>query len=186
MVHHRKIAPSANSSCCGDQEETFLHCVHDCRFSSIIWNKIGFSGSDFFSTTSPHDWIKNGFKGPCPSISLAGLWWIWRHRNMMCLNNEVWFISFKQQHSELSQNNYSKSSMLLLPKPIILLSGIAATMSIPFSMLTVAASELLAMPILVVFSVTTRDFISGFSGYISLTLTTSFWPSSLIFVWDCN
>jgi len=41
------MAPSANCSCCRDHEETFLHCVRDCRFSSIIWHKIGFSGSIF-------------------------------------------------------------------------------------------------------------------------------------------
>jgi hypothetical protein len=60
--------------------------------------------------------------------------------------------------------------MLLLPELIVLLSGTTTTMQFPFRMLTETASKLLAVPVLVVFSVTTQGFISKcFSGYIPNT-----------------
>ncbi|RHN59251.1 putative ribonuclease H-like domain-containing protein [Medicago truncatula] len=80
---------SAICSRCGEHEESFFHCVRDCRFSKIIWHKIGFSSPDFFSSSSVQDWLKDGISCHRPTTFLAGLWWIWRHRNLMCLNNET-------------------------------------------------------------------------------------------------
>jgi len=70
-----------------------FNCVRECRFSKIIWHKIGFSSPSFFSTISAHDWIKEGENCARSIIFLAGLWWTWRHRNLMCLNNETWSIT---------------------------------------------------------------------------------------------
>jgi len=36
LLHHYHIAPSTTFSRCGDDDETILHCLHDCRFSSHI------------------------------------------------------------------------------------------------------------------------------------------------------
>ena len=49
LLHHRNMAPSVTCARCGDHDETFLDCVCDCRFSSTIWHKIGFTGADFFT-----------------------------------------------------------------------------------------------------------------------------------------
>ena len=37
LLNHRNIAPLATCLRCGLDDETFLHCVHDCNFSRIIW-----------------------------------------------------------------------------------------------------------------------------------------------------
>jgi len=73
LLRHRNIVPSAICPRCGTHEETILYCVRDCIHSKNIWHRIGFSALDFFS---------------------AGVWWAWRHRNLMCLNNEVWSICY--------------------------------------------------------------------------------------------
>jgi len=83
------MAPSGICCRCGDHDETFLHCIRDCRFSSNIWYKIGFTGIDFFTKQNAYDLIKNGTSDSRSTLFLAGLWWVWRNRNLMCLNNET-------------------------------------------------------------------------------------------------
>jgi len=79
LFHHRHIAPSAAYSRCGEQEETILHCLRDCRFSSSIWFNLGSTDQTFFSDSVVHNWIKYNASGNHPSTFLAGLWWTWRH-----------------------------------------------------------------------------------------------------------
>jgi len=90
LLHHKNMAPSATCTRCGEEEETFLHCVRDCRYSRCIWQKIGFTGTDFYAAATAYDWINFGISASRSPIFLAGLWWVWRHRNLMCLNNENW------------------------------------------------------------------------------------------------
>ncbi|XP_045809964.1 uncharacterized protein LOC123904334 [Trifolium pratense] len=40
-----------------------------------------------------YDWIKMGAIGTHSLIFSAGVWWSWRHRNLMSLNNETWSLS---------------------------------------------------------------------------------------------
>ena len=90
LLNHRNMATSSICSRCGDHEESFLHCVRDCSFLRIIWQKYGFVKQAFFSSSSPRDWIKEGASCPRSTIFLAGLWWTSRHHNLMCLGNETW------------------------------------------------------------------------------------------------
>jgi len=87
LLHHRNMANSATCSRCGVHEETLFHCMRDCNFSIVIWNRIGFSSQLFFSSNSVSDWLREGSICSRSTIFLAGLWWIWRHRNNMCLGN---------------------------------------------------------------------------------------------------
>ncbi|XP_024629919.1 uncharacterized protein [Medicago truncatula] len=51
---------------------------------------VGFTDTHFFSEQNVHSWVNvvaTSSRGAC---FLAALWWIWRHRNLMCLNNETW------------------------------------------------------------------------------------------------
>ena len=89
LLHHRKISPTATCTRCGDHEESLLHCIRDCRHSKIIWHIVGFLSHDFFYTTCPTEWIRNGTNSPHSTLFLATLWWVWRNRNLMCLNNET-------------------------------------------------------------------------------------------------
>jgi hypothetical protein len=41
----------------------------------------------------PLYWIKEGASGSRSTVFLAGLWWTWRHRNLMCLGNENWSVT---------------------------------------------------------------------------------------------
>jgi len=90
LLHHRNIAHSAVCARCGEQEETILHCLRDCRFSSGIWLNLGFTDQTFFSESDAHSWIKRNVVGNHPSTFLSGLWWTWQHRNLMCLSHETW------------------------------------------------------------------------------------------------
>jgi len=78
---------SANCSRCGVHEESLFHCLRDCNFSTAVWTKIGFSYQPFFSSTSMSDWLREGSSCTHSTVFLAGLWWIWRHRNNMYLGN---------------------------------------------------------------------------------------------------
>lgn len=89
LLNHRNIINSATCFRCGEHEESFLHCVRDCRFSKSIWQQVGFSSQAFFTSLSATDWLKEGANCSRSTIFLAGLWWIWRHRNLMCFNNET-------------------------------------------------------------------------------------------------
>ncbi|XP_024628936.1 uncharacterized protein [Medicago truncatula] len=109
LLHRRNIAPSPTCARCGEEDETFLHCVRDCHFSRSIWQKIGFTGNDFFTATSAHDWFKIGMSSSLPDIFFGGLWWAWRHRNLMCLNNETMSL-FRLCNNIVSAATYIKSA----------------------------------------------------------------------------
>jgi len=93
LMHHRNIVVSAICGRCNDQEESFLHCIRDCKFSKPVWQQFGLSDIQFFAINCAHEWIKGNAKGPRAYIFLACLWWIWRHRNNMCLNNDTWSLT---------------------------------------------------------------------------------------------
>lgn len=88
LLHHRNITPSPTCARCREEDETFLHCVRDCHFSRIIWQRLGFTSNDFVTAALAYDWIKFGLSGTHSNTFIAGLWWVWRHRNSMCLSNE--------------------------------------------------------------------------------------------------
>ncbi|KAK2409374.1 hypothetical protein QL285_044804 [Trifolium repens] len=90
LLHHRNMAPSSACPRCGHHKETFLHCAKDCPSSSTIWHHMGFTADDFFAASTVHDWLKENYFRPRSYFFLASLWWIWRLRNLMCLNNEKW------------------------------------------------------------------------------------------------
>jgi len=62
----------------------------DCRFSSDIWLQSDFTSHDFFSEGIAHNWIKNNVATTCSFLFFSGLWWTWRHRNLMCPSQETW------------------------------------------------------------------------------------------------
>ena len=98
LLHHRHMAPSATCSRCGANDETILHCLRDCRFSKSIWFKLGFTDQIFFTEDNAHNWIKNKASGRRYSIFFAGIWWTWRHRNLMRLNHETWSLHRLSYH----------------------------------------------------------------------------------------
>jgi len=90
LLNHKNITPSATCSRCGVQDETFIHCVRDCTFSVRLWHQLGFTNADFFSSIDAHDWLRRGAKGSQAIIFSVGVWWSWRHRNVMCIGGETW------------------------------------------------------------------------------------------------
>ncbi|GAU25827.1 hypothetical protein TSUD_30910 [Trifolium subterraneum] len=93
LLNHRKMSHSATCTRCGLQDESFLHCIRDCEFARSLWNHIGFNNMDFFSNMDVYDWLKLGATGSQTTTFSTGVWWSWRHRNLMCLNNENWSLS---------------------------------------------------------------------------------------------
>jgi len=99
---------------CGDQDETFFHCIRDCQFSMEIWKKIGFTSQHFFSSTSAQVWLKEGTKS---ILFLSGLWWIWRHRNLMCIGNKT--LSITQLCSNVFSMAESIKSSTIISAPVL-------------------------------------------------------------------
>lgn len=62
-------------------------------FLVTFGKKIGFSRNDFSSATYVYGWIKFDTLDSRSTIFLAGLWWVWRHRNLVCLNYETWSLT---------------------------------------------------------------------------------------------
>ncbi|GAU37585.1 hypothetical protein TSUD_395580 [Trifolium subterraneum] len=73
-----------------------------------------FNNQDFFSNLDVYDWLKLGAIGPHALTFAASVWWSWRHRNLMCLNNETWSlnrISFNiRAMVETTRNCFSPAS----------------------------------------------------------------------------
>lgn len=88
VLNHRNISPSPTCSRCGLHDETFFHCMRDCSISRNIWHHIGFNTSNFFEIETVMDWLKEGTKGPHAALFASGLWWVWRCRNALCINND--------------------------------------------------------------------------------------------------
>lgn len=86
-----------------------MHCIRDCRFSRNIWQKLGFTTHDFFSSNCAYDWLKTGTKNGRSVIFIAALWWIWRHRNQMCFNNDIWSITRLCTNIQNSEDVINKS-----------------------------------------------------------------------------
>lgn len=51
--------------------------------------QIGFTDPSFFAASNVRDWIKEELNGLRVILFVAGLWWVWRYRNSMCLNDEA-------------------------------------------------------------------------------------------------
>ena len=64
------------------------HCVCDYNFSRTIWNHVGFNNANFFADMEVNRWLKEGSSGPQSFIFTATIWWVLRHKNLMCLNIE--------------------------------------------------------------------------------------------------
>ena len=52
---------------------------------------LGINSDDFFANT--YVWLKNGLTDSQSLAFSAGVWLVWRHRNLMCLDNEVWSLN---------------------------------------------------------------------------------------------
>jgi len=113
LLHHRNMAPIAACLRCGNHDETSIHCVRDCTRTTNIWHHISFTALDFITNLCTQDWLKAGVTGSYSNLFWAGIWWAWRHRNLTCLNNEVWSLhrlSFNIQNSvEVIKNAFSKN-----------------------------------------------------------------------------
>lgn len=58
---------------------------------------------DFFHEVSIVNWVKTNASGSRQPLFLAGLWWSWRHRNLMCLSQETW--SLYRLHFHIQQTS---------------------------------------------------------------------------------
>jgi len=65
---------------------------------------------------SIEDWIKDGLKGSNVCLFSAGLWWIWRSRNAMCLNNES--ISLPRLASQINSSVEEIKFFFYQPSPV--------------------------------------------------------------------
>ncbi|CAJ2665276.1 unnamed protein product [Trifolium pratense] len=88
MLHHRNMTSSSICTRCSNNEETVIHCLRDCTTARRIWEALGYSNISFFSSNNLESWLKIHSYGPAANLFLAGLWWNWRARNIVCVRNE--------------------------------------------------------------------------------------------------
>jgi len=55
VLHHHNSVPSPICTRCGTHEETFFHCMRDCRFFRDIWQHVGFNDTAFFASEHATD-----------------------------------------------------------------------------------------------------------------------------------
>jgi ribonuclease HI len=89
MLTHRGILQSNLCPRCNNHVETTLHCLRDCDFNQSIWKSIGFSDQHFFHGDTPYTWLRFGLGCSTVFLFLAAVWWIWRARNSICIDNEM-------------------------------------------------------------------------------------------------
>ena len=75
LLHRRNIATSATCPRCGEDDETTMHCLRDCHFSSDIWLQLGFTSQEFFTESNAHNWIKSMAATTRSFLFFSGLWW---------------------------------------------------------------------------------------------------------------
>ncbi|GAU22350.1 hypothetical protein TSUD_106780 [Trifolium subterraneum] len=95
MLAHRGIITRNLCPRCSNHAETTIHCLRDCDFVNRIWKSIGFLDQNFFQGVDVYAWLHNGLNSPTMMLFIAGIWWIWRARNAMCLDSEM--VSFWSQ-----------------------------------------------------------------------------------------
>jgi ribonuclease HI len=88
MLHHRNMTSSSICPRCLNNAETVIHCLRDCVFAQRIWEALGYSNISFFNFNNLESWIKINSNAPNANLFLAGLWWNWRARNIVCVGNE--------------------------------------------------------------------------------------------------
>nr|KYP74203.1 Putative ribonuclease H protein At1g65750 family [Cajanus cajan] len=86
---NRGLALSPLCVRCGEDTESVLHCMRDCKYSKALWLQFGFSNINFFNH-EVRTWIQRGVNSAQCSKFLAVMWWTWRWRNMDVLGGEEW------------------------------------------------------------------------------------------------
>jgi hypothetical protein len=82
-IFHRNL--SSDSVCIRrlDVDEDAIHCLHDCGMAHDIWTDLGMANKDDFMTRSVYQWIRKFTYSDITSLFVVGMWWIWKHRNMV-------------------------------------------------------------------------------------------------------
>ncbi|GAU11845.1 hypothetical protein TSUD_75960 [Trifolium subterraneum] len=89
MLTHRGIIHGNMCPRCNIHVETDLHCLRDCDFVYTIWKSLGFTDHNFFQEVDSSSWLRNGLSCSSMFLFMAAIWWIWRTRNALCLDNEL-------------------------------------------------------------------------------------------------
>ncbi|MCH87142.1 ribonuclease H, partial [Trifolium medium] len=89
MLSHRGILHNNLCPRCNIKAETTLHWLRDCSFVKNVWKSIGFSEQNFFQGDNLYDWLRKGTQSALMFLFMAAVWWIWRARNSLCMENEM-------------------------------------------------------------------------------------------------
>lgn len=88
LLHHHNMLPSNACQHCNMEEETVLHCMHDCPMAKTIWHAFSFRDTAFFLESDHVKWLKDGLDSGNEALFLACLWWLWRARNSHIIGND--------------------------------------------------------------------------------------------------
>jgi hypothetical protein len=89
ILCHRGMLHDIFCPMCNTNEETTLQCLRDCAFVKCFWKSFGFTDQAFFQENNLYSWLRHSIDGPSIFPFLAAVWWLWRARNMMRMENEV-------------------------------------------------------------------------------------------------
>nr|KYP66844.1 Putative ribonuclease H protein At1g65750 family [Cajanus cajan] len=98
----KRLSESGACSRCSCPHETILHALRDCPYSREVLMAGGVSTGWSFLERDCFQWLK-GIILHKEAITLSfTLWWIWRFRNHMLFNGELWTISAVRRKVTLS------------------------------------------------------------------------------------
>jgi hypothetical protein len=89
MLSHRGMLQDIFCPRCNADEETTLHCLRDCEFVKCFWKSFGFTNHTFFQDDNLYSWLRHNIDGPSVFPFLAVVWWLWKARNLLCMENKV-------------------------------------------------------------------------------------------------
>ena len=70
-----------------EEEETILHCLHECRKARHIWHMMG-KDDDHLFTSDTVLWLHGLANRDDSNMMCATLWWVWRCRNAEVLGDD--------------------------------------------------------------------------------------------------
>jgi ribonuclease HI len=88
MLHNRGMLQSASCPRCPMEPESILHCLRDCAFAKQLWLSLGFDNINFFLDQSISAWLRRGSESEGQCVFLSACWWIWRARNLLCMEDK--------------------------------------------------------------------------------------------------
>ncbi|KAJ1438615.1 Reverse transcriptase zinc-binding domain [Sesbania bispinosa] len=91
---------------CSSLAEDINHCLRSYPHALEVWQRIGLHRDPGFNLVEVIPWIKTMCAGVNGSLFLAALWWQWRWRNNLALDDKKWSIEYVIRNIYISCDDF--------------------------------------------------------------------------------